>query len=125
MLYLTIVIVFIITIFFIILTIYTERKQAIDFSNGTWIDNDGNILVLSFQDKLSISFGVQADDDNYEFSEKKYNYSIRRRPFSNKYKIKTNKDLNIDINIVDGIATVYKKNKKVGKFAKNNLLLMD
>jgi hypothetical protein len=46
-------------------------------------------------------------------------------PFTSSYTIKTNKDMVIKINIIRGIATVYKKDKKIGNFAKNNLLLID
>jgi hypothetical protein len=47
---------------------------------------------------------------------------MTRIPFMTGYKIKVNNGLVIDINYTTGIATVYDKKKKIGKFAKNNLI---
>lgn len=124
--YIVFIVIVIINLIFIVLSIIAHRQFVKRYSNGTWIDNDGNVLVIDTKKrKVSISFGISSDGDEYEFSEKQYNYFLWLVPFTNSYKIKTTEDLSISVDIVKGIATVYNKNKKVGKFAKNNLLLVD
>lgn len=95
-----------------------------NFANGTWIDREGNILVLETKGlKLSMSFGILNDDSTYEFSEKKYNSLFLPGLRPSRYTIVVNKKIKINIDVVKGTATVYISGKKVGKFAKNNLLI--
>lgn len=122
-----VLIVIIVLLFFTLcLAVIADRKNAKLFTDGTWIDRDGNLLVMKLKDnKITLSFGVNTNGDEYELTEKKYSYSYIRLPFSSTYKIKVNNGVTVNIDINSGSATVYNKKKKVGRFAKNNLLLFD
>jgi hypothetical protein len=124
--YFAIIVTLIVLIIFLFLTIvFIDRKRCKQFSNGTWIDRDGNLLILKIdKGKMLLSFGIN-EGEEYELSEKEYSYGLNRIPLSSTYKIKVNNGLLIDINYVTGIATVYDKKKKIGKFAKNNLIAIN
>jgi mRNA-degrading endonuclease RelE of RelBE toxin-antitoxin system len=115
----------IIIVLFVVLLlgiIIIDRKRCKQFSNGTWIDRDGNLLILKISNnKILVSFGVNVENDEYELSEKEYKYSLSRVPLSTSYKLKID-NIRVTINYVSGIATVYDGKKKIGKFAKNNLI---
>ena len=115
----------IIIVLFVVLLlgiIIIDRKRCKQFSNGTWIDRDGNLLILKISNnKILVSFGLNVENDEYELSEKEYKYSLSRVPLSTSYKLKID-NIRVTINYVSGIATVYDGKKKIGKFAKNNLI---
>lgn len=118
-----VVIVIIMTIFLLIGIIILDRRRCKQFSNGTWIDRDGNILIMKIEkNRMLLSFGVNVEDDKYELSEKEYKYGLSRVPLCTKYIIKIENGISINVNYISGIATVYDKKKKIGKFAKNNLI---
>jgi hypothetical protein len=107
-----------------IVTYFAHKKFIKRFSNGTWIDSDGNVLILKADKKIKLSFGISKDDGTYELAENEYAYSINKKWFSSEYVIIVKNGMTITIDPVTGIATVYDKKKKVGRFAKNNLLLL-
>lgn len=113
----------VIVILLILLALYIVCKRYSKlFSNGTWIDSDGNILVMKLDKKIKISFGISVND-SYELAENEYDYSISNGWSS--YTINVKNGMKINVDTVKGIATVYDKKKKIGKFAKNNLLAFD
>lgn len=118
---------FSILLFFILMSlIMIDLSRSKKFTNGTWIDRDGNLLVMKLQKrKILLSFGVNTENDEYELTEKEYSYICTKIPFSSTYKIRVSNGVCVSINIVSGIATVYDKKKKIGKFAKNNLITFD
>ena len=122
-----VVIVIMIIIFFAhMVFIMIDKSKAKAFTNGTWIDRDGNLLVMKInKNKILISFGVNTENDEYELTEKEYSFRCIKLPLSYNYSIKVNNGIKIAIDIVSGTATVYDKKKKIGKFAKNNLILLN
>lgn len=104
--------------------VYAHKKFAKKFANGTWIDNDGNVLIIRADKKIRVTFGVNTDGDEYELNEKDYSYSVSNNLFTQKYNI-IMKDRRIEIDPIAGMATVYYKKSKVGVFAKNNLFGLD
>lgn len=115
-----------ITIIVFIGLIILDRSRCKQFINGTWIDRDGNLLIMKISgSKILISFGVNTENDEYELSEKEYKYSLSRIMLSRCYKIKVSNGISISIDYISGVATVYNKKKKIGKFAKNNLIAFD
>lgn len=121
----TIIVVLLLTLLGLyIISYYSELKFVKKFSNGTWIDSGGNILIMRLDKKIKISFGINTEDDAYELAESDYDYSMRKIWLSSEYTIKVSNGMKITIDPVGGIATVFEKNKKIGKFAKNNLLLL-
>lgn len=122
-----ILVVFYILLFFVFASIIIfDIVKCRKFTNGTWIDRDGNLLVMKLGPrKILLSFGVNTENDEYELTEKEYTYHCMKIPFSSTYKIKVSNGIHISINTISGIATVYNKKKKIGKFAKNNLITFD
>lgn len=127
MYYIIAFIIFCILLFFVFTSlIIFDNIKCRKFTNGTWIDRDGNLLVMKLgKRKILLSFGINTESDQYELTEKEYTYHCMKIPFVSTYKIKVSNGIHISINIISGIATVYDKNKKIGKFAKNNLIAFD
>ena len=123
---LAIIAIVVILFFTIYLLIVFDKRKSRAFTNGTWIDRDGNLLVMKLnKNKILLSFGVNTTGDEYELTEKQYSFKCSKFPFSSKYNIKVSNGIKISIGMIDGIAMVYDGDKKIGKFAKNNLIAFD
>lgn len=106
----------------ILYTYIANRSFIIKYSNGTWIDSEGNLLILVInKSKIKVTFGIN-NDDSYELSENEYKYSIAKKLYSSEYTIYLPAKTSITICPISGLAKVSNNKKIIGRFAKNNLL---
>ena len=99
----------------------THKKFMKAYTNGTWVDKDASVLVMKVDgDKIKVAFGI-SDEEDYEFVEDSYSYSMNKKLFSSSYIVKINQ-IKLEINPITGSAMVYKKQKFIGEYVKNNML---
>lgn len=119
-LFLIVVIVVLVLIIFTLIAVgYIQNYLfAYDFLPGSWIDADGNIVVLEYAESgdIRISFGTQIGHDEYEVASGEYEFGMSKSWFKPEYTAKFGDNLRIEIIPVDKNIRFYKKDKLIGSF---------
>lgn len=118
--------IFLIIVLILSISIYNYYIHH-SYISGKWINNDGDILLirnLGKSKQSEICIGTINENGNYDLMtlKTKINTSYFTSPFNIKFKTK-NKDMNLKfkVNMVKGLLTLYKDNKKYGQFYKSFL----
>lgn len=96
----------------------TNYYFILKYISGSWIDSDGNIIILDITDSglLSVSFGTQISDEDFEVMSGEYDYTISKVWFKQEYTIHFGKGVEICILPADKAIKFSKKNKTFGVF---------
>lgn len=90
----------------------------LEYISGSWIDSGGNIIILDITDSglLSISFGTQISDDDFEVMSGEYDYTITKTWFKQEYNVRFGKGVELCLLPSDKAIKFTKKSKTFGMF---------
>lgn len=97
---------------------FVNRLFIMEFINGSWMDKDGNLIVLSQTEDglLGISFATANEAGEYEVVSDECGYSISKVWLKQEYNIGFGKKNNILVKPADKKVEFYKKGKLIGEF---------
>lgn len=95
-----------------------NRAFILEFIDGSWVDSDGNLVIISVTDSgdIDLSFGTATETGDYEVISDIRECQISKVLFKQEYEINLGEKTKMLVVPSDKKIVFYKKGKPLGEF---------